>query len=214
MASLNPNAKPFKPSGQSYGPIIESDIKSEIIIPGSLILTKLNQVPIKEKDKIENDKIEKGKTEKDKENDFITKLINSKHILISRISNLENNLKIKNNENQKLILQITESEKKYFEENKKLNNTIIELNSQIKKLSEDIEKLENDNSELQIVQTNFNKLKIHIGDFIKIKEKKFQDELDQKNAEIEKINKELLDMNLFYTYYIGTLKQQILQTPA
>ncbi len=211
MSDLNPNAKAFVPSGKLFGPIIASETQLKNIIPGPTIQTKLKvNVKTNKINEIQND-------------DFTTKLINEKHILITKVNELENIIKIRNNEIQKLILRIRELEKFTYEkeyniilsQNKKLNDIIAELNLEIKSLTEnnkilqaEIDELVIENNELKDVKTNFDKLKKHIGDFIKIKNNRFQNELDEKNAEIEKLKKDLLDVNQFYTFYITKLYQQ------
>lgn len=213
MFHLNPNARTFRPSGQSFGPIIESNEKSRPIIPGSDILQKdlITKTP-----NISNTPSTSNTSNTINSNDFVTKLIDEKHILIAKISELENIINIKNekynklnDEKYKLIKQISELEKDLMDTQKLSANKEKEYQS----LKKDIE-------ELVIMKHNFHKFKTHIGSVIKNKDrffqdelhkkdKYFQDQLDKKDLEIENLKKNIQDFNGFYTFYIQHLQQQI-----
>lgn len=236
MFHLNPNAITFRPSGQSFGPIIESNEKSTPIIPGSDILQKdlttKTLTTLKTSYKINTpntpntiNSINSINTPNSinsintiNSNDFVTKLIDEKHILIAKILELENIIHIKNEkynklntEKYKLIKQISELEKDVIDTQ--------ELSANKEKKNQSLEK---DIEELLIMKHNFEKFKTHIGSVIKNKDKFFQDELykkdkyfqdqlDKKDFEIENFKKSFQDFNGFYTFYIQHLQQQIQQ---
>jgi hypothetical protein len=233
MFHLNPNAITFRPSGQSFGPIIESNEKLTPIIPGSDILqkdlkTKTPTTPnTSYKIKTHNTPNSINSINSINSNDFVTKLIDEKHILISKISELENIIHIKNEKYNKLIHKISELEK-YLMDTKELSaNKEREYQSILSKNKS----LEKDIEELEIMENNFNKFKKHIGSVIKTKDKffqdelykkdkyfqdeldkkdkYFQDELAKKDLEIESFKKSIQDFNGLYTFYIQHLQQQI-----
>ena len=194
MSDLNKNAKPFIPSGQSFGPIIDSSLDNTYNIPANIPANVSPNIPANiPASKKEHNLFKTSITPQS--NDLTTQLIDEKHILITKNKTLEMDLK----------RQMTD--KKYLNEKiLNLNKQNTELGIKCNKLNADLKKATDNYNE---VNGNFDKFKAHLWNVIKINTDKFEKELNEKEMIITNLKSENQKMSEFYMNYIQILNMQI-----